>query len=125
MATQFQLAHSDWVKGVGVIAGGPYYCAQGDITTALAQCVNKVEGEISLNALNKKAKQYEAEGKIASLNNMKDAKVWLFTVRKTPESLHKSATYCLNNTNSGQTLKILPTSMTSPWRTFFQQKTKA
>ena len=78
MATQFQLAHSDWVKGVGVIAGGPYYCAQGDITTALAQCVNKVEGEISLNALNKKAKQYEAEGKIASLNNMKDAKVWLF-----------------------------------------------
>ena len=22
MATQFQLAHSDWVKGVGVIAGG-------------------------------------------------------------------------------------------------------
>ena len=66
MATQFQLAHSDWVKGVGVIAGGPYYCAQGDITTALAQCVNKVEGEISLNALNKKAKQYEAGGAVAA-----------------------------------------------------------
>ncbi|MHC6645534.1 extracellular catalytic domain type 2 short-chain-length polyhydroxyalkanoate depolymerase [Alteromonas sp. HB246098] len=78
MATQFQLAHSDWVKGVGVIAGGPYFCAKGDITTALAQCVNKVEGEIDLEALNKKAAQYEAEGKIASLSNMKDAKVWLF-----------------------------------------------
>ena len=78
MATQFQLAHSDWVKGVGVIAGGPYFCAQGDITTALAQCVNKVEGEINLEALNEKAKQYETEGKIASLSNMKDAKVWLF-----------------------------------------------
>lgn len=78
MATQFQLAHSDWVKGVGVIAGGPYFCAQGDITTALAQCVNKVEGEIDLEALNKKAAQYEAEGKIASLSNMKDTKVWLF-----------------------------------------------
>lgn len=78
MATQFQLAHSDWVKGVGVIAGGPYFCAQGDITTALAQCVNKVEGEIDIKALNEKAKQYELEGKIAPLNNMKDAKVWLF-----------------------------------------------
>ena len=78
MATQFQLAHSDWVKGVGVIAGGPYFCAQGDITTALAQCVNKVEGEIDIKALNEKAKQYESEGKIAPLNNMKDAKVWLF-----------------------------------------------
>ncbi|MCS5578689.1 MAG: prolyl oligopeptidase family serine peptidase, partial [Alteromonas macleodii] len=78
MATQFQLAHSDWVKGVGVIAGGPYFCAQGDITTALAQCVNKVEGEINLEALNEKAKQYETEGKIASLSNMKDTKVWLF-----------------------------------------------
>ena len=78
MATQFQLAHSDWVKGVGVIAGGPYFCAHGDITTALAQCVNKVEGEINLEALNEKAEQYEAEGKIASLSNMKGTKVWLF-----------------------------------------------
>ena len=78
MATQFQLAHSDWVNGVGVIAGGPYFCAQGDITTALAQCVNKVEGEISLKTLNEKANQYETDGKIASLSNMKDAKVWLF-----------------------------------------------
>jgi len=77
MATQFQLAHSDWVTGVGVIAAGPYFCAQGDITTALAQCVNKVEGEIDLEALNQKAEQYEADGKIASLSNMKDAKVWL------------------------------------------------
>lgn len=78
MATQFQLSHSDWVKGVGVIAGGPYFCAQGDITTALAQCVNKVEGDINLETLNDKAKQYASEGKIASLDNMKDAKVWLF-----------------------------------------------
>lgn len=78
MATQFQLAHSDWVKGVGVIAGGPYFCAQGDITTALAQCVNKVEGEIDIKALNEKAEHYELEGKIAPLNNMKDTKVWLF-----------------------------------------------
>lgn len=78
MATQFQLAHSDWVKGIGVFAGGPYYCAKGDITTALAQCVNKIEGSVDLEAINKQIALYESEGKIAAISNMKDAKVWLF-----------------------------------------------
>lgn len=78
MATQFHVAHSDWVKGSGALAAGPYYCAQGDITTALAQCVNKTQGSTSPEELAKKAKQYEQQGKIAALTNLKDAKVWLF-----------------------------------------------
>ncbi|MEM7419545.1 MAG: PHB depolymerase family esterase [Pseudomonadota bacterium] len=78
MATQFHLAHSSWVKGVGVLAAGPYFCAKGDITTALAQCVNKVEGNIDLSALSETALQYEAAGKIDSLSHLKNAKVWLF-----------------------------------------------
>ena len=78
MATQFHLAHSSWVKGVGVLAAGPYFCAKGDITTALAQCVNKVEGNIDLSALSQTALQYESAGKIDSLSHLKNAKVWLF-----------------------------------------------
>ena len=78
MATQFQLAHSDWVKGVGVLAAGPYFCAKGDITTALAQCVNKTDTQPDLTALNEQAAQYAKAGKLADLDNMKDAKVWLF-----------------------------------------------
>jgi poly(3-hydroxybutyrate) depolymerase len=78
MATQFHLAHSSWVKGVGVLAAGPYFCAKGDITTALAQCVNKVEGNIDLSALSETALQYESAGKIDSLSHLKNAKVWLF-----------------------------------------------
>jgi poly(3-hydroxybutyrate) depolymerase len=78
MATQFHLAHSDWVRGVGVIAAGPYYCAQGDITTALAQCVNKIDGEIDVDALSAYAANYAAEDKLADMNNLKHAKVWLF-----------------------------------------------
>ena len=34
MAVQFGVAHSAAVKGVGAIAGGPYYCAQDDVNTA-------------------------------------------------------------------------------------------
>ena len=78
MATQFHIAHSDWVKGAGIIAAGPYYCAQNDITTALNQCVNKVDAPINLDALSSVAIDYANEGSIAPLAGLKDAKVWLF-----------------------------------------------
>jgi poly(3-hydroxybutyrate) depolymerase len=38
MAVQFAVAHSTLVKGVGVIAGGPYYCARGNAVTATTIC---------------------------------------------------------------------------------------
>ncbi|MDO6539904.1 PHB depolymerase family esterase [Alteromonas stellipolaris] len=78
MATQFHIAHSDWVKGAGIIAAGPYYCAQNDITTALNQCVNKVDTPINLDVLSSVAVDYASEGTIAPLTGLKDAKVWLF-----------------------------------------------
>jgi poly(3-hydroxybutyrate) depolymerase len=37
MATQLHVAWSSMFKGAGVIAGGPYYCAQGSITFATAR----------------------------------------------------------------------------------------
>lgn len=77
MANQFHMAYSDWVKGVGIIAAGPYYCGQNDITTALGQCVNKMETPVDLKALNAKAEAWAEAGKIASLDNLKDSKVWL------------------------------------------------
>src|SRR5205814_4993003 len=39
MAVQLHVAHSTSVAGVGVIAGGPYYCAQGSLFTALYNCM--------------------------------------------------------------------------------------
>jgi poly(3-hydroxybutyrate) depolymerase len=38
MAVQFEVAHSSIVVGAGVIAGGPYYCAQGDAARATTRC---------------------------------------------------------------------------------------
>ena len=35
MAVQFGVSWSSIVKGVGVIAGGPYYCAQGTATDGI------------------------------------------------------------------------------------------
>jgi predicted peptidase len=76
MANQFHIAHSDWVDKVGIIAAGPYYCAQNSIKTALGQCVNKSTDATKGN-LTLQAKSYEDQGKIAALDNLKSSTVWL------------------------------------------------
>jgi poly(3-hydroxybutyrate) depolymerase len=38
MAVQLQVAHSSIIKGAGVIAAGPYWCAQGSALTATTRC---------------------------------------------------------------------------------------
>lgn len=38
MSVQFQIAHSAIVKGAGIVAGGPYNCAQDNVLTATTQC---------------------------------------------------------------------------------------
>ena len=38
MAVQFMVAHSDIVKGAGIVAAGPYWCAQGNALTATTRC---------------------------------------------------------------------------------------
>lgn len=39
MAVQMHVAHSASVAGAGVIAGGPYYCAQGSVFAAYFNCM--------------------------------------------------------------------------------------
>ncbi|HYD95416.1 MAG TPA: PHB depolymerase family esterase [Noviherbaspirillum sp.] len=38
MAVQFSVAYSSIIRGAGIVAGGPYYCAQGDTETATRRC---------------------------------------------------------------------------------------
>lgn len=38
MSVQFEVAHSSIVKGAGIVAGGPYYCSQDNVLTAVARC---------------------------------------------------------------------------------------
>lgn len=78
MANQFHIAHSDWVNKVGIIAGGPYYCAQGSIKTALEQCVNSVASPIDLKSLDSSAEGFATEQKISAIKELKKSKVWLF-----------------------------------------------
>ncbi|MDM7859852.1 PHB depolymerase family esterase [Alteromonas sp. ASW11-36] len=77
MATQFHLANSDWISGIGIIGTGPYYCAQGDIRKALSQCVATANPPIDNALLLEQAQQYSAAGDIPPLDNISDDRIWI------------------------------------------------
>lgn len=84
MAVQFHVAYSAIVKGAGVIAGGPFYCAENEAKTAAKNCMlpdadNPVTPVEKLVAL---TQAFEKTGAVDPTANLKDSKVWLFSGRK-------------------------------------------
>ena len=84
MAVQFHIAYSSMVIGAGVVAGGPFYCAQNNSKTATKNCmlpdasdpVPPVEGLITFTNTIEKA------GAIDPTSHLKNSRVWLFSGRK-------------------------------------------
>ena len=81
MAVQFQVAHAQLVSGAGVIAGGPYYCAEGSIRRALTQCMAPSWWAAlpSLDELRARAEAIAGAGRIDPLEHLSDDRVWLFS----------------------------------------------
>jgi poly(3-hydroxybutyrate) depolymerase len=81
MAVQLHLAHSASVSGVGVIAGGPYYCAQGSLWTALNHCMtpgawSPVPSSVYLKQI---TDQFARTDRIDPTKNLAGVPVWLFS----------------------------------------------
>ncbi len=75
MTTQFAVAHSAIVKGVGIVAGGPYDCANGSVSQATGDCMSGSPGAAnSINLTNSRA----ASGLIDATSNLAKQKVHLF-----------------------------------------------
>lgn len=85
MAGQFHVAYSDTIKGVGIIAGGPFNCAQGNLSQATTQaggygwCMENPQLAPAnfVQQLYKDAQTLEAQGAIDDLSNLKDDKVYI------------------------------------------------
>lgn len=77
MANQFHLAFSDKVTGAGIIAAGPYGCAQNSLPVALEHCFNKDSSAPDLAKAAALLQQQAAAGTIAPLSNLKDSPVFL------------------------------------------------
>src|ERR1700730_11036214 len=87
MAVQFGTAWSSVIKGVGVIAGGPYWCAKADaddfingftlpIMTATGSCMKGPPPDLDIFMAKADAKA--ASGDIDPLRNLRRQKVYLF-----------------------------------------------
>jgi len=83
MATQFHVAFSGIVVGAGIVASGPFYCAQGSVLIALTACttptvLNPPDVANSIRVTD----QYAAQGVIDATANLADTKVWMFSGTK-------------------------------------------
>lgn len=76
MAGQLHVAHSGLFSGAAMLAGGPYYCAEGAITKGIGPCVKG--GDLGEDRLLAYAREMESAGKIDALSNLADDSIWLF-----------------------------------------------
>lgn len=79
-AIQFHVAFSSELIGVGVFAGGPYYCAEGSVSQAMVNCMYVPSTDIS--KLISEAKDFASKKYIDSLDNLNGAKVYLYSGSK-------------------------------------------
>jgi len=81
MAVQFQVAHAGSVRGAGIVAGGPYHCAQGSLRRALGNCM-RPSGDNQPPTADETLKtvcRLAAAGRIDPADKLRDDRVWLLT----------------------------------------------
>ncbi len=80
MAVQMHVAFSQTFMGVGVVAGGPYFCAEGDVLNAIGRCMNDA-GATLPPAIHFRDRTITeaAAGRIDPVDNLSADRIWLFT----------------------------------------------
>jgi poly(3-hydroxybutyrate) depolymerase len=76
MAVQLGVAWSSTVRGVGVFAAGPFWCAQDSLTTATGTCQI---GSPSVATSTAKTDSYTTSGAIDATSNLAKQKIWIFS----------------------------------------------
>jgi poly(3-hydroxybutyrate) depolymerase len=76
MAHQVHLAFSSTIDGAALIAGGPYGCAQGDLHTALSNCMHP-ERAPELAPLIDVVRARATAGQIDALSGLEGDRVWV------------------------------------------------
>jgi poly(3-hydroxybutyrate) depolymerase len=84
MAVQFDVAFSSISRGVGIIAAGPYLCAEGNAYRATMVCscpffVCTPGAGLDVKALVQHTEELAASRAIAPTSNLKSHRVWLFS----------------------------------------------
>ena len=77
MATQLHIAFSDLFSCAALLSGGPYYCAQNSLITAMQSCMTS-EDAPPVSALEAGVRAAADSGRIADPANLADDRVWLY-----------------------------------------------
>jgi poly(3-hydroxybutyrate) depolymerase len=79
MAVQLHVAYSaTFKKGAGVVAGGPFYCAEGSVTNATGRCMTHATS-IPVATLVSTTNSWAASALIDPVANLNASKVYLFS----------------------------------------------
>jgi poly(3-hydroxybutyrate) depolymerase len=78
MAVQMHVAFSHLFKGAAIYAGGPYYCAENSLTTALNTCLTNVPA-VNLSALESTTASWASQGLIDPVADLKGQPVYLWS----------------------------------------------
>jgi poly(3-hydroxybutyrate) depolymerase len=79
MAVQLHVAYSaTFAKGAGVVAGGPFYCAEGSVLNATGRCMKRTTA-IPVASLVNTTKSWAASGLVDPVANLANSKVYLFS----------------------------------------------
>ncbi len=78
MAHQMHIAYSDLINGAGIIAGGPFGCADGSLTTAMARCMGAADDAFPVVEQADAIRNAAEDGRLATTDALADDPVWLF-----------------------------------------------
>ncbi|KQU75001.1 MULTISPECIES: PHB depolymerase family esterase [unclassified Rhizobacter] len=79
MAVQMHVAYSvTFQRGAGIVAGGPYYCAEGSIVNATGRCMTHAS-TIPVSSLVSTTNSWAASGLIDPVGNLAASKVYLYS----------------------------------------------
>jgi poly(3-hydroxybutyrate) depolymerase len=77
MAVQFHVAHSALVNGAGIIAAGPYFCAENSLRYALGRCM-KGDEPIAADELASLTRELALNEAIDPIAGLATDRVWIF-----------------------------------------------
>lgn len=89
MAQQFHTAFSSEVSGVGIVAGGPYFCAKGKIIDALNRCMKTHLGVPLASDSIKEAEELYKKNLIDDPSHLAHAQVYMISGTKDETVLQK------------------------------------
>ncbi len=79
MAVQLHVAYSaTFKKGAGIVAGGPFYCAEGSVVNATGRCMASPSG-IPTSTLVSTTNNWAGQGLIDPVANLQTSRVYLFS----------------------------------------------